>query len=58
MDRRSLLALFKRRPRLAAVALGQNELPPDEIYQAARKIRGRIDAALATSRLHALLPKP
>ena len=53
MDRRSLLALFNPKARAEAIATGTSSLepPPDAVYEAARLIRGRIDAALAASRL-------
>ena len=47
---RSLRALFKApRPAVAAPA-SVGERYPDSVYEAARVIRGRIDAALAASR--------
>ena len=51
MDRRSLLALFNayRRP-AAQMAAAAQEPPADAVYETARVIRGRIDAALAASR--------
>jgi hypothetical protein len=49
MDRRSLLALFTRRP-VAAIGVGP-EPEAIVVYEAARAIRQRIDLALAASRL-------
>ena len=54
MDRRKLLALFNLgRPStgIAAVAAKGTEPSPDAVYEAARALRGRIDAALAASRV-------
>ena len=51
MDRRSLLALFNPKARAAASGNAGREPQPDAVYEAARLIRGRIDAALAASRL-------
>jgi hypothetical protein len=50
MDRRSLLALF-RRPLATTLTAGSRPLAPspEAVYDAARQIRGRIDAALAAS---------
>ena len=54
MDRSSLLALIGRRPSQGAVlaaALPVASRSPEAVYQAARAIRGRIEAALAASLL-------
>lgn len=56
MDRRSLLALFHiHRRRGAALTFAAQsvarEPAADAVYEEARAIRGRIDAALAASRL-------
>ena len=48
MDRRSFLAFVTPRPACGEVPVPQS---PAAIYQAARQLRGRIDAALAASRL-------
>ena len=53
MDRKTLLALIAWRPRLWAVspaAMLPEARGPEAVYQAARAIRVRIDAALAASR--------
>ena len=56
MDRSKLLALFGRRPAQRAVLAAADPVvprSPEAVYQAARVIRGRIDAALAASRIDA-----
>ena len=60
MNRRSLLALFNfsSHPATIAVPLRAHKLAPDIVYAAAQVIRGRIDAALAASRLDTLPPGP
>ena len=51
MDRRTLLALFQLRRPSPALEADARELPPDVVYAAAREMRGRIEAALAASRV-------